>query len=634
VATDLARLVVKLEAQTAAWTSGFDRATNRINAFERQTKAVLGKIAGAFGVFAVAGFAKNIIDAADRMNDLSKQTGVSVEGLSRLQYAAEQSGTDIEGLTTGLRKLSKTAADAASGSKEAGEAFKRIGVSVKDSAGNLKASDELLVDVAEAFSGFEDGAGKSAAAMEIFGKSGAELIPFLNEGRVGIDKLRTEADRLGITMSTKSAQAADEFNDALNRAKASATGLIREAITPLLEAFVSTGEKADEASAAMTGLQGATYVLTTALKVLGTAGVFISQTFQSAGGAVGALWAAQVQAMQGNFKQALSILKDRSNDYEAEIQAANDRYARIWGLGTDKIADAAAKGDAKVKKTLIFGGPAEALAEVVVTASKIQIDAMEKFYDSLDEMTQTSFEREVQQFDKIEAALNELRAAGRITADEFAKRYSAALDDTLAEVKVTATKITPEVMKEFDKLNEYEVEAARNTQDIIADTLTHGFEGGIGGIIKRFGEMLVQLSAQAVAADIGGKIFGNAAGGGAGGSGWLGKAASFAASLFGAKGGGDGLSEVVVNATKIGTMDSGGRGRAGQPYYIGTGAQPELFVPDRPGTFIPAGDKAVAGAPITMHFNLPPDQGYTRQTALQVASDAARGVARGQRRNG
>jgi hypothetical protein len=637
MAVDLAKLVVKLEAQTAQYQQSLDQANAKLSSFERQTKSALKGIGAAFSVLAIAGFAKSVIDAADRMNDLSKQTGVSVEGLSRLQYAAEQSGTDLEGLTTGLRKLSKTAADAADGGKDAAEAFARIGVRVKTSTGALKSTDELLVDVADSLSQYEDGVGKAAIVTALFGKTGAELIPFLNEGRAGIDKLRQEADRLGITMSTKAAQAADAFNDSLNRAKASATGLIREALTPLLAAFNSSSDAADATSAAMGALQGATYVLSAALKILGTAGVFISQVFQSAGGAAAALWAAQIQFLKGNFSEAASIIHDRQKDYENELAAANARYAKIWGMGTDAIATATEDADKRVKKTLIFGGNADALAETVVTASKIQIDAMDKFYAELDQLTQTNTEREIEQFDKIEAALNELRASGRLTAEEFDKRYSEALDNVLSEVTITAKKIGPEIMKEFDKLNEFEIEAARNTQDVIAETLKSGFEGGISGVIKRFGQMLEDLAAQAIAADIGGKLFGKAAGGSAGGSGWLGKLAQAGLSFFGGGGGGgggDGLSEVVVTAAKIGSMDSGGRGRRGEPVFIGTGAQPELFVPDRPGTFTPAGAGA-GGVVVHNAFNIQAPMGsVSRQTEMQIAAAAARGVAQGNRRNG
>src|SRR5574337_1263534 len=107
-------------------------------------------------------FVKSTIDAADRLNDLSKSTGVSVETLSTMGYAAKQSGVDMESLGIGFKKLGKNMADAASGTGEAKDAFKVLGISVKDNNGNLKTSEQVMLELADKFAGIEDGAGKTA----------------------------------------------------------------------------------------------------------------------------------------------------------------------------------------------------------------------------------------------------------------------------------------------------------------------------------------------------------------------------------------------------------------------------------------------------------------------------------------
>ncbi len=145
--------------------------------------------------------AKGAIDAADNMNDLSQKTGVSVERLSQFQQAAEKSGTSIEGVGGALIKLNRGLVDG-----KAQEALQGIGISATDAAGKLKPTDQILLEVSKKFAAMPDGAQKSALAMQLFGKSGADLIPMLNMGDQAIKDL-------AVTMTGDFAKGADEFND-------------------------------------------------------------------------------------------------------------------------------------------------------------------------------------------------------------------------------------------------------------------------------------------------------------------------------------------------------------------------------------------------------------------------------------
>ena len=81
---------------------------------------------------------------------------------------------------------------------EQSAAFKALGISVQDANKNLKSSDQVLLEVANAFSKFEDGTTKTALAIAIFGRAGADLIPLLNQGADGIRKMQEQAQRLGL----------------------------------------------------------------------------------------------------------------------------------------------------------------------------------------------------------------------------------------------------------------------------------------------------------------------------------------------------------------------------------------------------------------------------------------------------
>lgn len=191
----------------------------------------LGTLAPLLSVAGLAGMVKGTLDAADNMNDLAQSTGVSVEALSRFNKAAAVSGTNLEGVSKGLVKLNKAMVDAATGGKESAETFAALGVNVRGADGQLKSADRVMLEVANRFKAMPDGAAKTALALRLFGKSGAELVPLLNMGGDAIDKMSTK-------MTTAFAQKADEYTDklAILGGKVRALGMdLTIALLPALE---------------------------------------------------------------------------------------------------------------------------------------------------------------------------------------------------------------------------------------------------------------------------------------------------------------------------------------------------------------------------------------------------------------
>lgn len=183
--------------------------------------SILGSVTGGIvalgaGISAagVVAFAKSSIDAADNMRDLSQKTGVSVENLSRFQQAAEMAGTDVEGVGRSLLKLGRNMVEAAeTGKGPAAEAMNYLGISATDAAGKLKSTDQVMLEIADRFQQMPDGARKSQLAIDLLGKSGANIVPMLNGGRQAIESLTA-------TMSSDFANKADEYNDSLAATKA------------------------------------------------------------------------------------------------------------------------------------------------------------------------------------------------------------------------------------------------------------------------------------------------------------------------------------------------------------------------------------------------------------------------------
>lgn len=200
--------------------------------------------------------AKRAIDTADNMSKAAQKVGVATEALSRLNYAAGYSDVSLEQLTGGLQRLTKNLADVASGKgATAAVALQALGISATDSTGKLRAADEVFAEIADRFSRLEDGSTKTALAIQLFGRTGADLIPLLNSGRDGLQAMADESDRLGVTVSTKTGRAAEQFNDTLTKVGRIIDGVamkVAEAALPALQDLADLLASPEVAQAAQT----------------------------------------------------------------------------------------------------------------------------------------------------------------------------------------------------------------------------------------------------------------------------------------------------------------------------------------------------------------------------------------------
>ena len=211
--------------------------------------SVLGKL-GPAGLIAGASIAAlgvgitalvmPVARVGDEFFKLSQKTGVSVEALTALDYAAKLSDVSTEGLTKGLQRLSIALFDSRFEGAEGSKALQALGVAAIDAHGQIRPTEQVLLDLAEKFADMPDGADKAALAIKLFGREGLSLIPFLNQGREGITALMEEAQRLGLVMSEDVARASEVFNDNLTRLSAIFEGVQRQigaAVIPVLADF-------------------------------------------------------------------------------------------------------------------------------------------------------------------------------------------------------------------------------------------------------------------------------------------------------------------------------------------------------------------------------------------------------------
>ncbi len=212
----------------------------------------------------------------DELAKFAKATGLTVEALQELAFAGQFSGISTEDLNKSLLNLGKRARDAATGAKKPAEAFKELGIEIKNTSGGLKTQEQLLLEVADRFEKLPQGTSKSALAMEIFGKAGAKIIPFLNEGSVGIQKLRNEARALGGVMSSETAAATEGLADSQLRLQIILRGLriqiASKLIPPLIKIitrFTDWAKEGDNLARLINGAEKAIKGFVATLAILG-----------------------------------------------------------------------------------------------------------------------------------------------------------------------------------------------------------------------------------------------------------------------------------------------------------------------------------------------------------------------------
>jgi len=198
----------------------------------------LGTAALAAGAGVVTGV-KGVIDLAGRLSDLSAQTGIAVSDLMILEQAFTDNGVGADKVGTGINKLQKAISEARGGSKTAAASFANLGIKI-DEISELSPADQFAM-VGAAIGAIEDPADRAAAAMEIFGKSGAEMLAVFGAGKIedAAGAIGTQAKLL-----EKNAELFDRAGDLLGRAGVKVRGFfvgvadkVVPVILPLLEAF-------------------------------------------------------------------------------------------------------------------------------------------------------------------------------------------------------------------------------------------------------------------------------------------------------------------------------------------------------------------------------------------------------------
>jgi hypothetical protein len=222
--------VLGLEIDKKSWSSG-DKLVSTVK------KAILGFI-GLEAVEKIGDMISATVEYGSALNDTAQKTGIAVDSLQYLGFVAKQNSSNMEEVAGATEKLSRGMAESAkAGTGPAADGFNALGLSMAAFA-NMPV-DERIQRIAEKLSALPDGAKKTAIAMDLFGRSGAQLIPTLNDLGQNGERLTKEFNELGGAISEKEIAALDEFGDTVDKAKYSLSALRNQAVIALLPTLKS-----------------------------------------------------------------------------------------------------------------------------------------------------------------------------------------------------------------------------------------------------------------------------------------------------------------------------------------------------------------------------------------------------------
>jgi lambda family phage tail tape measure protein len=327
----------------------------------RASFVALGAIA-ATGLIAAAVAIDQLLKKAGDYQDMAEKFGDSAENFASLAVAAGTAGVQMDVVGAATAKLTKNLTGVDDESKDAGAAIAALGLSIQDFKA-LAPADQMEA-VAKALANFEDGAQKTAVAMALFGKSGAELLPFLKE-------LGAEGGRQ-VILTQEQIRLADEYSDRQARLRTE-LGLHAQALAtqviPTLDSFreaLSDLAKDQEHSATAAELmQGAINAGVVIFQTIAVVASEVGFVLKGVGREIGAM-SAQLVALAHLDFAGFTAISDAVKEDAARARAELDKFqARVMAIGqpapakdpdADREARRFASQAAGGRKKLVFNG--------------------------------------------------------------------------------------------------------------------------------------------------------------------------------------------------------------------------------------------------------------------------------------
>ena len=486
--TKVAELQIELAANVARLTSDFGRAKEEVNRsmghIQRTVREQLDGVKESLKsmkemveAMGIAMLAEHLVEAAksaaefgDRIEHAAQQTEMSTESLQGLGFAAKMSDVDFQSLSVGLEHLSRAMLQTQQGSLQSASAFRSVGLSAQQLQG--MSMDEVLAKVADRFHATRDGATKTALAMQLFGRSGAELIPLLDRGSEGIDALKAKAKQLGIVMSEESVRQSAAFADKLKEISAEGQAVTRNLMGELMPAMNRIVDAF---------LKGSTDggVLKEMFRQMGDAAVWMTGFIAKLAATVEALGKtiAMVAAVVSHPMSAKSIFEAWKEDVDA-LQARTNAFLATLGTASAASSPSESEGATGTGTLAVFrtsgsrsgrhhaGGERSHMAEYEERLAETKV-----YYQQTDDLREYSKSQEIRYWQDI-LETQKLSANDRIAIE---RRVSSLTLDQMKQDAAERRKLAEEAIQAHrdQALNDVALDEEKAQTKLKSGRITH-----------------------------------------------------------------------------------------------------------------------------------------------------------------
>jgi hypothetical protein len=175
---------------------------------------------------------------ADRLNDLTRTTGMSTDSLQELRYIVGQTGGDFDAVATAVEMMVKNIGEVSPGADKDAEAMTQLGVAWQDTSGKMLPTETVFANVVEALGSIEDPAKRNALAFDIFGRGYKGVMELVGTSTPQWNAMADAAHKAGLVISQEDLAAAESFKatqDEVNATMAVFSNELGVAIMPLLK---------------------------------------------------------------------------------------------------------------------------------------------------------------------------------------------------------------------------------------------------------------------------------------------------------------------------------------------------------------------------------------------------------------
>jgi lambda family phage tail tape measure protein len=242
-------LTIDLRANTASFSDAMGKMSQLSARTANDIKRSLEKI-GTMGaamvgslVVGTSALIETSVATIGGLSRMAKQAGTTTEKFSVLAYAAKLNHVELGNLTGTMDKLAKASFQAQNGNHALAGVFNRLGVSISDTKGHLRDTSDMFADVAVKFSKMETGAGKAALAMAVFGRSGAQMIPLLNDYGAHQAEITEEAKKFGLVIGNDVPAKVRAYHEVITKLHAAQQGFGLQLTVAVLPALTALSER-------------------------------------------------------------------------------------------------------------------------------------------------------------------------------------------------------------------------------------------------------------------------------------------------------------------------------------------------------------------------------------------------------